>query len=139
MDFDPLRDYPLGRKRPDLVETPGGVGLHELTLDAVREGRLSAEEIRARPETLVRQSQVAAATGRVQLAESLKRAAELSTVPADLILEVYTALRPGRSTAAELDAWADRLESEYEAIETAAFIREARDVYSSRGLLTPNS
>lgn len=136
MDFDPLRDYPLGRKRPDLVETPGGVGLDELTLDALRDGRLSAEEIRATSETLVRQSQVAAATGRVQLAESLARAAELSAVPAELILEIYTALRPGRSTAADLDAWANRLEFEYEAGETAAFIREARDVYANRGLLS---
>ena len=135
MDFDPLRDYPLGRKRPDLVGTPGGLGLDELTLEALREGRLSSDEIRATPETLVRQSQVAAAVGRVQLAESLARASELSAVPAELSLEVYAALRPGRSTGAELDAWANRLESEYGARETAAFIREARDVYSSRGLL----
>ena len=48
------------------------------------------------------QAAVAFAAGRTQLAESLERAAELAAVPDELLLEVYTALRPHRSTAAEL-------------------------------------
>lgn len=43
MEFDPHGDYPLGRKRPDLVSTPSGIGLDELTLEALREGRLASK------------------------------------------------------------------------------------------------
>lgn len=134
-DFDPRRDYPLGTTRPDLVRTPSGRSLEDLTLAALRRGDVAAEDLRATPETLRRQASVAARSGRSQLAENLGRAAELSTVPDDVILEVYTALRPHRSTAAELEAWATRLESEFGARDTAALVREARAVYGERRLL----
>jgi propanediol dehydratase small subunit len=51
------------------------------------------------------------------------------------VLEIYTALRPRRATAAELELWAGRLEDELDAPRTAAFVREARTVYEQRGLL----
>jgi propanediol dehydratase small subunit len=136
--FDPIADYPLGTQRPDLVRTPGGLGLDELTLDALRSGRLDASEMRATAETLGLQAQVARAAGRAQLAANLERAAELTGVPDELILEVYTALRPHRSTAAELEGWADRLERDFQARMTAAFVREARAVYAKRNLLLPD-
>ena len=80
------------------------------------------------------QAEVAAAAGRPQLAANLLRAAELAPLPDETILEIYTALRPRRSSAAELEAWADRLER-LGAPLTAAFVREAKSVYSERGLL----
>lgn len=134
MGFDPSVDYPLGG-RPDLVTTPGGHALAEVTLDALRSGRVGADELRATPETLRRQSAVALAAGRPQLADNLARAAELANVPAETILEIYTALRPHRSSAEELESWAVRLEAEWDASLTAAFVREAKDVYARRGLL----
>jgi propanediol dehydratase small subunit len=135
MGFDPNADYPLGQKRPDLVSTPGGQSLDEVTLEAVRAGRIGADDLRATPETLRLQSEIAFAAGRRPLAENLARAAELASVPAESILEIYTALRPHRSSAEELEGWARRLESEWEAPLTAAFVREASDVYSKRRLL----
>ena len=135
MAFDPTADYPLGSQRPDLVRTPGGLGLEELTLDALRSGRLDASEMRATAETLELQAQVALAAGRVQLAANLERAAELTGVADEVILEVYTALRPHRSTAGELESWAERLEREFQATKTAAYVREARAVYAKRNLL----
>jgi propanediol dehydratase small subunit len=135
MEFDPTTDYPLGEKRPDLVSTPSGLALEEVTLDAVREGRIGAEDLRATPQTLRRQSEIALAAGRRPLADNLARAAELADVPAESILEIYTALRPHRSSADELEGWARRLETEWEAPLTAAFVREAKDVYARRGLL----
>ena len=138
MAFDPIADYPLGTQRPDLVRTPGGLGLDELTLDALRSGRLEASEMRATGETLELQAQVALAAGRAQLAANLRRAAELTVVPDEVILEVYTALRPHRSTADELEIWADRLERDFQAVATAAFVREARVVYEQRNLLLPD-
>jgi propanediol dehydratase small subunit len=136
--FDPIADYPLGTQRPDLVRTPGGLGLEELTLDALRSGRLDASEMRATAATLELQAQVALAAGRAQLAANLERAAELTRVPDEVILEVYTALRPHRSTAGELEDWADRLEQEFQATMTADFVREARTVYAKRNLLLPD-
>jgi propanediol dehydratase small subunit len=128
--FDPQRDYPLGSERPDLVTTPGGISLDELRF----EDGLDPAELRATPATLRLQADVADAAGRPQLADNLRRAAELAPLPDDTILEVYTALRPGRSSAADLESWAERLEA-LGAPLTAAFVRDASHVYATRGLL----
>ena len=134
MSFDPIRDYPLGSRRPDLVSTLGGTPLADVTLEAVRTGQITALDARATPETLRRQAAVSRAAGREPLAESLERAAELALVPDGELLQIYTSLRPGRSTAAELESWATRLDG-YDATRTAAFVREAAAVYEQRGLL----
>jgi propanediol dehydratase small subunit len=134
MEFDPNCHYPLGVRRPDLVTTPAGTPLSEVTLDAARAGRLVGTEMRATPETLSRQADIARAAGRRQLAENLERAAELAVIPDDELLEIYTALRPHRSTAADLDAWAAKLDG-LGAGRTAAFVREAAVVYAQRRLL----
>jgi propanediol dehydratase small subunit len=134
MGFDPTRDYPLGTRRPDLVMTPSGTPLERVTLDAARAGDVAHDELRATPETLVRQAEVARAAGRTQLADTLERAAELTQVPEDELLAVYTALRPGRSTADELEQWAARLDGRG-AVRTSAFVREAAAAYAARGLL----
>lgn len=136
MGFDPSADYPLGSRRPDLVVTTKGTPVADVTLSALREGRVDPLELRATAETLRRQAAVAEAAGRAELAANLTRAAELANVPDDVLLDVYTVLRPHRSTGPELDAWADRLESEFGAGATAAFVREARAAYAERGFLT---
>jgi len=133
--FDAAGDYPLGTRRPDLVRTPGGLALDELTLDALRAGSLDASEMRATAETLRLQGEVARAAGRSELAANLDRAAELTVVPAEVILEIYTGLRPHRSTSDQLEQLADRLEREFGATLTAAFVREAKGVYATRNLL----
>jgi propanediol dehydratase small subunit len=129
--LDPNRDYPLGSRRPDLVTTPSGTPLSEL--DLYSPGATSAE-LRATPETLRLQAEVARAAGRPELAGNLLRAAELAPLPDETILEIYAALRPRRSSAAELATWADRLDG-WNAPLTARFVREAADVYATRGLL----
>ena len=133
MGFDPVTDYPLGTRRPELVTTPSGLPLDDVTLAAAREGRLAAGDIRATAATLALQAEVARAAGRTQLAEGLERAAELTRVPDDELLAVYTALRPGRSSPDELERWAARLE-ELGAPLNAAFVREAAEAYAARGL-----
>jgi len=129
VSLDPSRDYPLGTNRPDLIRTPGGIPLAELELD---DERVTAGELRATPETLRLQAEVARGVGRTQLADNLLRAAELAPFADETILAIYTALRPRRSTAAELEAWAQQLEG-WEAPGTAAFVREAAQVYAERG------
>lgn len=134
MAFDPAGDYPIGQRRPELVTTPSGVPLEDVSIAALRAGTLAWEDLRATSETLQRQADVALAAGRAPLSDALSRAAELAGVPADTILEIYTALRPHRSTAEELEACAVRLE-EMQASLTAGFVREAAAVYARRGLL----
>ena len=131
MSLDPSRDYPLGTSRPDLVRTPGGISLDELELHGEK---VTAAELRATPETLLLQATIARDAGRAQLADNLLRAAELAPLPDETILAIYTALRPRRSTAAELEAWAAELESR-DAPASAVFVREAAQVYAERGLL----
>jgi propanediol dehydratase small subunit len=131
---DPLIDYPLGERRPELVTTLAGTPLAEVTLEALRAGRIAPEDLRATPQTLLRQAAVARAAGREQLAENLERAAELATLPDDEVLAVYTALRPRRATADELETIAVHL-AETAAPRCAAFVREAAAVLAERGLL----
>ena len=131
MGFDPSRHYPLGSSRPDLVRTPGGLALDDLELHGEN---VTSEELRATPDTLRLQADVARATGRKQLADNLLRAAELASIPDETILEIYTALRPKRSSAADLASWVERLES-WGAPATAAFVSEAAQVYAERRLL----
>ena len=88
-------------------------------------------DLRIAPETLELQAQIAESAGRRQLAENLRRAAELVRVPETRILEVYQALRPGRSTPSQLERLAGELESEYRARRCARFLREAAQAYHS--------
>jgi len=128
-------DYPLSEKRRDLLKTSKDRPIDEITLDAVMDGEIEADEIRATPETLEYQAQIAESIGRPQLAANMRRAAELTGVPDDRIMEIYNSMRPERSTKDELLAIADELENEYEAKTTADLIREAADVYEAHGRL----
>ncbi|MFZ5752836.1 MAG: diol dehydratase small subunit [Bacillota bacterium] len=134
-DLDPEKDYPLAVKRPELVKTPTGKGLKDITLEKVINNEIKAEDLRITPETLRIQAQIAEGVGRVQFANNLRRAAELTAVPDQRILEIYNALRPYRSTKQELLDIADELESQYQAKINAAFVREAAEVYARRNRL----
>lgn len=129
------RDYPLSEKRRDLVRTSAGRTLDQITLDAVMQGEVTAEEIRITPQTLEYQAQIAESIHRPQLAANMRRAAELTQIPDDRILEIYNALRPYRSTKTDLLAIADELEHQYNAVINANFVREAAEVYALRGRL----
>jgi propanediol dehydratase small subunit len=83
------------------------------------------EDLRVTSEALEMQAQVAEAAGRPQLAENLRRAAELVNVPEERILEIYNALRPGRADPRALFALADDIEQRYQAKRCAALVREA--------------
>ena len=75
------------------------------------------------------------ARGAPHVATNLRRAAELTRIPDERVLEIYVALRPYRSTKAEMMAIAEELESKYSAKICAKFVREAADVYEKRGRL----
>ncbi|MDT0348889.1 diol dehydratase small subunit [Pseudonocardia charpentierae] len=128
-------DYPLSVNRPDLLRTPTGKALSELTMDAVVSGALTAADVRIAPETLLLQAEIADAARRPQLAANFRRAAEMTAIPDAEVLLMYNALRPRASSAEQLDALAERLEGEYGATACAALVREAAEVYGRRDLL----
>jgi propanediol dehydratase small subunit len=129
--------YPLGEKMPEQIKSATGKPLSEFSMGKVASGELSANDFRIAPETLELQAQVAESVGRDNLARNMRRAAELIAVPDEELLQVYNSLRPYRSTKAELYGIADKLEKEYGCKINAAFVREAADVYESRGRLKP--
>lgn len=133
--LDPEKDYPLAAKRPELLKTPSGKKLADITLEKVLNGEVKSEDVRITPETLRLQAEIADGVGRTQFASNLRRAAELVAIPDARVLEIYNALRPYRSTKPELLAIADELESQYGAKINAAHVREAADVYERRNRL----
>ncbi|MCX6459334.1 MAG: diol dehydratase small subunit [Actinobacteria bacterium] len=106
----------------------------DITLDALRERALGNDDVRIHPETLEHQAQVAEGAGNPQLAANFRRAAELTDLPDSEVLAIYEALRPGRSSAADLLTIADSLEQRG-ATMNAVLLREAATVYERRGLL----
>ena len=117
------------------IYTPSGRGIDEITVEAIREGTITNDDLRITPQALEKQALVADESGRRKLAENLRRAAELTAVPDEVLVTIYNALRPGRSTREELLGWIERLENEYSAARNAELVREVLDVYEKRGLL----
>ena len=119
----------------DKVCTFTGRPIRELTIENILAGGLTAEDFRTSAETLREQADVAESGGYRQLADNLRRAAELTCISNEEVLEIYNQLRPGRSNYKSLSDLANRLESEYSAILTAALVREAAQVYRERGIV----
>lgn len=133
--LDAKKDFPLGEKRPELVKSASGLSLDEITLEKVVAGKISFDDVKIRPETLEYQAQIAEDIGRPRIAGNLRRAAEMTRIPDQRVLEIYNSLRPYRCTKQELLDIADELDSKYDARVCAAFVREAADVYEKRGRL----
>ncbi|HCB1766129.1 MULTISPECIES: propanediol dehydratase small subunit PduE [Citrobacter] len=127
-----VTDYPLANKHPEWVKTATNKTLDDFTLENVLSNKVTAQDMRITPETLRLQAEIAKDAGRDRLAMNFERAAELTAVPDDRILEIYNALRPYRSTKDELMAIADDLENHYQAKICAAFVREAAALYVER-------
>jgi propanediol dehydratase small subunit len=111
-----------------------GKPVSEVTLDALRAGDVEINDVRIHPATLEHQAQVAQAHGNPQLAANFRRAAELSLLPDALVMTIYEALRPRRSSFEELAAIADDLTARG-AVLNADLVREAAGVYRERDLL----
>jgi propanediol dehydratase small subunit len=118
----------------DRVRGFSGRPLDEVTVEALRAGSLGPDDVRIHPEALLSQADVAARHGNPQLADALRRAAELARLPDEEVLAAYEALRPGRSNADQLEALARRLD-DHDAPRNAAFVREAARWHAARGLL----
>ena len=110
-----------------------GKDVSEVTLEAVRRGDITLDDVRIHPKTLEHQADVAKANGNPQLAANFLRAAELTSLSDEMVLGYYDALRPGRSTAIDLLSIANNLDA-LGAARNAELFRQAADVYTRRGL-----
>jgi propanediol dehydratase small subunit len=115
------------------IRALSGRPVESLTVETVRAGEIGVADLRIHPDTLVRQAVVAEKHGNPQLADNLRRAAELTRLADEEVLAVYEALRPGRSTPAQLTELAASLAARG-LPRCAALVTEAADVYARRGL-----
>lgn len=127
--------YPVGEKQPNRVRTRNGHPFRDLTLDNLLAGRMAASDFGITAEVLGIQAAIAKQAGRPNLAQNLRRGAELVEIPDKVLLDVYELLRPGRAQSADdLRAAAKELRDTYGAKEMAALLEEAALVYERRGI-----
>ncbi len=117
--------------------TATGKLLDDLSMEAVLKGQLSTNDFMISASTLIAQAEAAENAGYRLLANNLRRAAELTKISNEEILEIYETLRPGRTSYERLLKLASRLEDELIAPRTAQLVREAAEAYVSRGIINP--
>ncbi|NNU76919.1 diol dehydratase small subunit [Clostridium estertheticum] len=130
-----LKDYPLAIKSKELIKTKNGKGLDDIDVKSVLSGDVKDDDIKITSEVLLYQAQIADEVGRAQFGKNLRRAAEMVIIPDARVLEIYSALRPFRSTKQELLDIATELDDKYNATINATLVREAADVYEKRSRL----
>lgn len=121
---------------PSPIRSKTGRLLSELTLESLLAGESTPEDLSIGAETLRRQADAVEAAGYAQVGQNLRRAAELTLLSNQEVLEIYRALRPGRARYSALIDIADRLERERGAPLTALLVREAAEIYRKRGVAT---
>ena len=119
----------------DVRRAQRSVDISDITLENVRLGKISAEDLTIRRETLLRQAERAVAEGYPQLARNFRRAAELTSLPNNVLLSSYEKLRPYRATYYELLSLSQEIAARYDAPETGEYIRQAAEAYRDKGLL----
>lgn len=129
------RHYPLAEKCPDRVTGYRCKSLDELTIEAVLGGELEMSDLRITPDALMKQAEISRDAGRAALGSNFERAAEMTRLPRETIMEIYELLRPGRISSKErLMSAGQWLRDEFEAPLLAKLIEEAAEVYEKRGL-----
>ena len=121
--------------KKDTIYTFSGRSIDELTIQGILSDDLTAEDFRIHSETLNHQARVSEEAGYTQLAENLRLAAELTHMSNEEVLDIYNTLRPRRTSYKEMIDMAERLQNEFTAPLTAAFVREAAAVYLKRGIV----
>jgi propanediol dehydratase small subunit len=127
--------YPVGEKQPHWIETRSGRRLADLTLEALVAGEIGQEEFAITPAALRLQADIARRAGRETLARNFERAAELTAVPTEIVMDVYESLRPGRcKSKSVLLEKAAMMRERFGATLTAELIEEAAEIYEKRGI-----
>lgn len=127
--------YPLGETEYNTITSKTGKKLTDITLDEIRKGHVTSDDIKISREMLQKQGAVALEAGNPPMERNFERAGELVDVPDDVILAMYNKLRPHRATRQELLDMARELRETYGAESCAALVEEAAAIYEKRGIL----
>jgi propanediol dehydratase small subunit len=119
----------------DPRKSESALALEDLTLDALRAGKVKASDLTIKRATLLDQGRLADERGYTQLARNFRRAAELTAIPNDVLIETYEKLRPYRATYYQLLSLAQEIAARYDAPETGDYIRQAAEAYQAKGLV----
>lgn len=119
----------------DLRQPASQIPASELTIDNLQTGKVTAKDFTIRRDALLAQATLADRHGHPELARNFRRAAELTSIPNNVLLETYEKLRPHRATYYQLLAASQELAARYDAPETAEYIRQAAEAYRAKGLL----
>lgn len=130
-----IMKYPLGEHEIESIRSKTGKKLSDITLDEIKKGNVTADDIKISKEMLYNQGQVAKESDNLGLAKNFERASELVDVPDEVILDMYNKLRPNRSTKIELVTMAKELLEKYKAVNCAKLVMEAAEIYEKRGIL----
>ncbi|HFU3703990.1 TPA: diol dehydratase small subunit [Streptococcus suis] len=125
-------DYPIAQKHPDWIVVGDNKKFDDITLENIINGSIISKDLRIKPEILLKQGEIARNAGREAIEYNFSRAAELTKVPDERVLEIYNALRPYRSSKQELLDIATELENVYGAKICSGFVREAAEHYERR-------
>ncbi|MHA1555010.1 MAG: diol dehydratase small subunit [Alphaproteobacteria bacterium] len=129
------RSYPLGKHHRRETSARSGRPLSNVSAERLLAGEVTADDVAISADTLLLQAGFAKEAGFEQVADNLARAAEMTRIPDRDLLDLYEALRPGRSTYYQLLSLSQQIASQYDAELTGAYIREAADVYRETGML----
>lgn len=130
--LDANLDYPLYEKHPELIKTQTGKSIDEINMENILSGKVNPEDCRISAKTLIYQAEIQESFGNPQIGANFRRAAEMTRIPDERILQIYNRMRPHVSTKDELLAIADELETAYDARLNAALLRETAEVYEDR-------
>jgi propanediol dehydratase small subunit len=119
----------------DPRKSESALALEDLTLDALRAGKVTTSDLTIKRATLLDQARLADTRGYPQLARNFRRAAELTAIPNDVLIETYEKLRPYRATYYQLLSLAQEISARYDAPETGDYIRQAAEAYQAKGLV----
>ena len=129
-----MKLYPLNETNPDYIKSYSGKSPDEITIENVMKGHITEKDIRISKEALLLQAEVARREGRMQMAKSFIRSAEMIEISDDRILEIYNMLRPNRSSKKALQELIKELSS-LGANMCVELVEETLEVYEKRGLL----
>ena len=130
--LDATRDYPLYEKHPELIKTQTGKSIDEINMENILSGKVTPADCRISAQTLIYQAEIQESFGNPQIGANFRRAAEMTRIPDERILQIYNRMRPHVSTKEELLEIADELETKYDAKLNAALLRETAQVYEQR-------
>lgn len=132
--LDANRDYPLYEKHPELIKTQTGKAIDEINMENILSGKITPADCRISAETLIYQAEIQESFGNPQIGANFRRAAEMTRIPDERILQIYNRMRPHVSTKEELLAIAEELETTYDAKINGALLRETAEVYQERNM-----